>query len=213
MTKTTSAKRGGEAPSDTDQALGEEEQIGTRERILDIALELFTTQGYEGTSLRQIAERLGFSKAAIYYHFASKEDIFEALHLRMHDFSREMLSSFDTADMSPKNWASLLDRIVDQIIEARAMFALHERNQAVVKKLHSDSHHDAHDDLEGLLRSLFSNPDIPLSQRVRLACATGAVIGTIVLAGDAFAEVPSEELGEMLRSAIRDLVAPLESNC
>jgi hypothetical protein len=34
-----------------------------------------------------------------------------------------------------------------------------------------------------------------------------------VLAGDAFAEVPSEELGEMLRSAIRDLVAPLESNC
>ncbi|HEX3981907.1 MAG TPA: helix-turn-helix domain-containing protein, partial [Acidimicrobiales bacterium] len=47
----------------------------TRERILDIALELFTTQGYDKTSLRQIAEQLGFSKAAIYYHFASKEDI------------------------------------------------------------------------------------------------------------------------------------------
>jgi len=46
---------------------------GTRERILDISLELFTTQGYEKTSLREIAEQLGFSKAAIYYHFESKE--------------------------------------------------------------------------------------------------------------------------------------------
>jgi AcrR family transcriptional regulator len=58
----------------------------TRERILDIALELFTEQGYERTSLRQIAERLGFSKAAIYYHFASKEDILMTLHLRLHEF-------------------------------------------------------------------------------------------------------------------------------
>ena len=48
-----------------------EEKANTRERILDIALELFTERGYDKTSLRQIAEQLGFSKAAIYYHFAS----------------------------------------------------------------------------------------------------------------------------------------------
>ena len=60
--------------------------MSTKERILDIALELFTDQGYERTSLRQIAERLGFSKAAIYYHFASKDDILMALHLRLHEF-------------------------------------------------------------------------------------------------------------------------------
>ena len=65
-----------------------DEQVGTRERILDIALDLFTGQGYEKTSLRQIAERLGFSKAAIYYHFASKEDILMALHMRLHEFGR-----------------------------------------------------------------------------------------------------------------------------
>ena len=50
---------------------------GTRERILDISLELFTTQGYDKTSLREIAEHLGFSKAAIYYHFESKEAILD----------------------------------------------------------------------------------------------------------------------------------------
>jgi AcrR family transcriptional regulator len=51
----------------------------TRQRILWIALDLFTTQGYDKTSMREIAERMGFSKAALYYHFAGKEDILMAL--------------------------------------------------------------------------------------------------------------------------------------
>jgi AcrR family transcriptional regulator len=48
-------------------------QADTRQRILDVALELFAEQGYEKTSLREIAERLDVTKAALYYHFASKE--------------------------------------------------------------------------------------------------------------------------------------------
>jgi AcrR family transcriptional regulator len=48
-------------------------QVDTRQRALDVALELFAEQGYEKTSLREIAERLNVSKAALYYHFASKE--------------------------------------------------------------------------------------------------------------------------------------------
>lgn len=51
----------------------------TRAEAQRIALELFTTRGYEATSLREIAERLGISKAALYYHFASKEDILRSL--------------------------------------------------------------------------------------------------------------------------------------
>jgi len=48
-------------------------QADTRQRALDVALELFAEQGYEKTSLREIAERLDVTKAALYYHFASKE--------------------------------------------------------------------------------------------------------------------------------------------
>jgi AcrR family transcriptional regulator len=47
----------------------------TRERIKQVALELFTEHGYEQTSLREIAERLEVTKAALYYHFKSKEEI------------------------------------------------------------------------------------------------------------------------------------------
>jgi AcrR family transcriptional regulator len=51
----------------------------TRGRIQEIALELFTEKGYDATSLREISERLGFTKAALYYHFKSKEEIVESL--------------------------------------------------------------------------------------------------------------------------------------
>ncbi|MEC3954623.1 helix-turn-helix domain-containing protein [Nocardia sp. CDC153] len=51
----------------------------TRERIRSVAMELFSERGYEKTSLREIAERLGVTKAALYYHFRTKEDIVASL--------------------------------------------------------------------------------------------------------------------------------------
>src|SRR5580693_1625842 len=51
----------------------------TRSRLRELALELFAEQGYEKTSLREIAERLGVTKAALYYYFKSKEDIVRSL--------------------------------------------------------------------------------------------------------------------------------------
>ncbi|GAA3044693.1 TetR family transcriptional regulator [Kitasatospora albolonga] len=48
---------------------------GTRGRIVEVALELFSEQGYQETSLREIADRLGVTKAALYYHFKTKDDI------------------------------------------------------------------------------------------------------------------------------------------
>lgn len=47
----------------------------TRQRIQDVALDLFAEQGYEKTSLREIAESLEVTKAALYYHFKTKEEI------------------------------------------------------------------------------------------------------------------------------------------
>lgn len=47
----------------------------TRREAQRIALELFTAQGYDATSLRQIAEALDITKASLYYHFPSKEAI------------------------------------------------------------------------------------------------------------------------------------------
>ncbi|MEV0578600.1 helix-turn-helix domain-containing protein [Streptomyces sp. NPDC050392] len=50
-----------------------------REHIKRTALDLFVERGYDGTSLRQIAEALNVTKAAVYYHFKTKEGILAAL--------------------------------------------------------------------------------------------------------------------------------------
>jgi AcrR family transcriptional regulator len=51
----------------------------TRTRILDTALELIAEKGFAGTSTRELSERLGFTKAALYYHFRTKDDLLAAL--------------------------------------------------------------------------------------------------------------------------------------
>jgi AcrR family transcriptional regulator len=56
-----------------------ERRSGTREKIQAVALELFAEHGYDKTSLREIAERLDVTKAALYYHFRTKEDIVVSL--------------------------------------------------------------------------------------------------------------------------------------
>ncbi len=51
----------------------------TRKRILKTAASLFATHGYAGTSIRDLSQELGLTKAALYYHFTSKEDILAEL--------------------------------------------------------------------------------------------------------------------------------------
>ena len=96
MTRATVAQdgpadpRGGPGARNAEPAPDQSPEAGsTRERILDVALDLFIEKGFDGTSLREIAEKLGFTKAALYYHYASKDDILMALHMRMHDVGRD----------------------------------------------------------------------------------------------------------------------------
>jgi AcrR family transcriptional regulator len=51
----------------------------TRQRILAVAVELFSTRGYAGTSIRDITLTMGMTKASLYYYFESKEQILEAV--------------------------------------------------------------------------------------------------------------------------------------
>ncbi len=62
------------------------EKSEIRDKILDAARELFITHGYEGVSMRKVAEKIEYSPTAIYLHFADKEDLFH--QLCQEDFAR-----------------------------------------------------------------------------------------------------------------------------
>lgn len=57
----------------------EREKSETRTKILDAARELFVTEGYEGVSMRRVADKIEYSPTAIYVHFADKEELFREL--------------------------------------------------------------------------------------------------------------------------------------
>ena len=134
----------------------------TRERILDVALDLFTEQGFDGTSLRQIAEQLGVTKAALYYHFESKDDILMALHMRLHEFGKDALRKMGEGPVTLELWGELLDEIVDQMLAQRKIFLMHERNQAALEKLHRKDHDAEHEDLQNQFRRVLADTRVPL---------------------------------------------------
>lgn len=51
----------------------------TRDEILEVALDLFSVNGFEATSISQIADAVGIRKASLYSHFGSKQDILDAV--------------------------------------------------------------------------------------------------------------------------------------
>ena len=62
------------------------EKSETRDKILDAARELFVTEGYEGVSMRRVAEKIEYSPTAIYVHFTDKNELFHELCRQ--DFAR-----------------------------------------------------------------------------------------------------------------------------
>ena len=189
-----------------DPAPPEGASANTRERILDVALDLFTEQGFDGTSLRQIAEQLGVTKAALYYHFTSKDDILLALHMRLHEAGREALVQMGDEPVTLEQWGVLLDSVVDQMLGQRQLFLMHERNQAALEKLHRKDHDAEHEDIQNQFRRVLADSRVPLRDRVKMAASAGILFSGLFLAGDAFADSSNDELGGMLRDTIRGVL-------
>ena len=61
----------------------------TKEKILEEALKLFARSGYMGTSMNDIASQLGVTKAALYKHYSSKQEILDSIVERMNQMDRE----------------------------------------------------------------------------------------------------------------------------
>lgn len=79
--------------------------IDTKERILEAALELFAQNGYLGTSMNDIAARLGFTKAALYKHYASKQEILDRIVERMNRLDDERAEAYEMPEAETDGFA------------------------------------------------------------------------------------------------------------
>lgn len=88
----------------------------TKERILETALELFAQSGYLGTSMSDIAARLGITKAALYKHYAGKQEILDRIVQRMNELDAARAADYEMPGAAPEGFAKAylntpLDRI------------------------------------------------------------------------------------------------------
>ena len=78
---------------------------GTKERILETALALFARSGYLGTSMSDIADQLGITKAALYKHYAGKQEILNRIIQRMRRMDYERAEAYDMPETEPDGFA------------------------------------------------------------------------------------------------------------
>ncbi|MFJ2262431.1 TetR/AcrR family transcriptional regulator [Streptomyces sp. NPDC087844] len=140
----------------------------TRQRIQDVAVELFAEQGYEKTSLREIAERLDVTKAALYYHFKTKEDILISL---FEDLTRPMDELIEWGKGQPRSLDTkqeLLRRYSQALTDATPLFRFMQENQATVREL---SIGESFKDRMVKLLDIIREPQAPLKDQVRCVSA------------------------------------------
>jgi AcrR family transcriptional regulator len=71
----------------------------TRERLLLAARELFTERGYQDASIQDVLDRTGVSRGALYHHFATKEQLFEAVLEQVEtEIEQELIAATSTAE-------------------------------------------------------------------------------------------------------------------
>jgi AcrR family transcriptional regulator len=91
----------------------------TRLAVEEAAIELFLAHGYHATSMRQIAEHAGLALGGIYNHFASKDDIFEAIIVDQHPYKRVLPLILEAEGDNAEEFLKNAARIVFAELDSR----------------------------------------------------------------------------------------------
>lgn len=172
----------------------------TREEVLGEirarTLELVATQGYEATTLQEIAASVGYSKSALLYHFASKEALVARALVdplqRMQKYLAEAEHTSRTQQAT-----DLVRLIVSHRYEVFLVLRHGERLHQLEPALRLDEYTDR-------VRALFCGPEAGLAEEVAVRVAITGVIETAM----ALLAVPDDELGPALLAAALPVLAP-----
>ncbi|MET8999823.1 helix-turn-helix domain-containing protein [Amycolatopsis sp. NPDC004169] len=157
----------------------------TKQRILDVARELFSSQGVQRTSLQDIADRLGITKPALYYHFPSRDDLVRSIVRPLLDDGEKFLLDQEARGDAP----------VRELIEGFFDFNYRHRADVVMLLAEMPTLADLGliDRVLGWrtrLTALICGPDPTLAQQTRAILALGGLQDVCMQ----FPDVPVEDL-------------------
>ncbi|MFF3333573.1 TetR/AcrR family transcriptional regulator [Streptomyces sp. NPDC002888] len=181
-------------------------RVNTRETIQAVALDLFVEQGYEKTSMREIAEGLGITKAALYYHFKAKEEILVAISQGLGGPIDELIAWGRTQPSTLETKRELLRRYSEALMGAAPLFRIMQENQAALRALGIGQ---TLNDRVAAVGELMYEHGASVRTQVRISDALVSVhfgaFSLPSLAGD-----PEEKRKALLESALETLDSALE---
>jgi AcrR family transcriptional regulator len=175
----------------------------TRQRILAIAADLFSRQGYTGTTIADIARELGTTTAALYYHFPSKADILGGLLAEPLTAYTRIIESLDSDHPSPEE---LLGAFIDLAADSRQMAGLIDRDPAVLAMIDERLPRTSRQ-TTGQVIAVLTGPDPDRSAVVRanaaLAVVKGATMAALELTGGTLDPADRAEILQLALGALR----------
>lgn len=150
----------------------------TRRRILAVALELIADRGFAATTTREIAERLGFTKAALYYHYRTKDDLLAAIvGPAMEELGRLVGSSLPRR--APSARRRVLEGYLRLVVDQRELIRVLADDPSAHERPAIRAVAPLADRLVGLLAG---TPVPDTAQRTRVRAALGAVHAAVLQA-------------------------------
>lgn len=177
----------------------------TKAEIHRAAVELFSTQGYQKTSLREIAEQVGITKASLYYHYSSKQDLLRAVIGTFLDDMQQVLRLTDGLEWSPETERELMGAYVDVVVKHRSTGPTLLRDIAAVLAAFGD-------DLDVLIAQSrqfqlwLAGPNPTAADRLRAAAAV-EVVGAAMSTGMDASEISDAETRAVLLDAAAAILA------
>lgn len=141
----------------------------TPDKLLDISAKLFAEQGFAGVSMRQIAREAGVTQAAIYHHYANKEDLYFAAVRHLHLDKIAGISSIALSHDTPEQKLRQLVEVMLQLMDADPHFRhiyfreLIEGDESRLQELARSVFAEIPEVVESLMKELAPNLDSHLT--------------------------------------------------
>ncbi|HMD91277.1 MAG TPA: helix-turn-helix domain-containing protein [Trebonia sp.] len=174
----------------------------TKQRILEIAGELFARQGYTATTIADIARELGTTTAALYYHFPSKAAILGGLMARPLTAYLTLLDGLDSGAATPED---LLGSLIDITAESRDLATIFDRDPAALAIIDEQLPRPSRELTEQTI-AVLAGPDPDHAALIRasaaLAVAKAATLAALDLGGGTLS---AADRAEVLAVTLRTL--------
>ncbi|NKY88936.1 TetR/AcrR family transcriptional regulator [Nocardia veterana] len=182
----------------------------TKDAIREAAIRLFSTKGFEQTSLREVADAVGITKASLYYHYASKLDLLLAIIEPIFDDMKQVVDELDGVPHSPAGAREVLHHQLRTLLRHRTAGAMCVRDTVAIINAIGDRHPDMFD-MHRRLCVWLAGPEPSAEAQLRASAAL-EVLGTALWSDELVPDAGDEVVERVLiEAALGVLNGPGES--